>query len=199
MKRPPEKMEQQKTRQRKTKKTFNKTMKRQHHKSMDFWRGVRRHFARALPFLWDRWKHWNSINTQFYWFLRTQNKMKKLNNLKLVKTADSIPQVFVRVLKLFNVLSSSMKTTKHCKTQWTMTFSNMSPAELQLRSGEPQAFFSSIYIYIIYTGNLCIYIICGYPSPTKSSTSLGRLVRRLLIPLGTLAITNWDTGTGFKW
>ena len=132
-------------------------MKRQHHKSMDFWRGVRRHFARALPFLWDRWKHWNSINTQFYWFLRTQNKMKKLNNLKLVKTADSIPQVFVRVLKLFNVLSSSMKTTKHCKTQWTMTFSNMSPAELQLRSGEPQAFFSSIYIYHIHRKLVYLY------------------------------------------
>ena len=132
-------------------------MKRQHHKSMDFWRGVRRHFARALPFLWDRWKHWNSINTQFYWFLRTQNKMKRLNNLKLVKTADSIPQVFVRVLKSFNVLSSSMKTTKHCKTQWTMTFSNMSPAELQLRSGEPQAFLSSIYIS--YTQETCVFIL----------------------------------------
>ena len=30
---------------------------------------------------------------QFYWFLQKQHKMKNLNNLKRVKTADNIPQV----------------------------------------------------------------------------------------------------------
>ena len=43
-----------------------------------------------MTFLWDPWEHWNSINTQFYWFLRKQHKMKNLKNLKLVKTADNI-------------------------------------------------------------------------------------------------------------
>ena len=30
---------------------------------------------------------------QFYWFLQKQHKMKNLNNLKRVKTADNTPQV----------------------------------------------------------------------------------------------------------
>ena len=48
-----------------------------------------------MTFLLDPWRHWNSISTQFYWFLRKQHKVKNLKNLKLVKTADNIPRVEV--------------------------------------------------------------------------------------------------------
>ena len=48
-----------------------------------------------MTFLLDPWRHWNSISTQFYWFLRKQHKVKNLKNLKLVKTADNIPRAEV--------------------------------------------------------------------------------------------------------
>ena len=105
-----------------------------------------------MTFLWDPWKHWNSISTQFYWFLRKQHKMKNLNNLKLVKTADNMPQGM-----LSTCWSRSMCYHVPCRPQNAvkrseqMSFLNLSPAPVQLRSGEPQA--SSLYIYSIHVIN----------------------------------------------
>ena len=53
-----------------------------------------------------------------------------------------------------------------------MTFPNLSPAPLQLRSGEPQASSLSIYIYIyIYTRKPCVSPLalseCHLVTPSK--------------------------------
>ena len=86
------------------------------------------------------------ISTGFYennmkwWTWQSQNSLKP---------RTTSPRYVIRVLKSFNV-SCSMKTTKHRKTQLKMTFPNLCPAPLQLRSGEPQAFTLYIYLQLMY-------------------------------------------------
>ena len=95
-----------------------------------------------------------SISTQFYWFLRKQCKMNNLKNFKLVKTADNIPRYVVHVLEPFNVLSCSMKTTKHCKTQWKWHFQIFLQLHFTCAPGNLKP-LPYLYIYI-YPQTLCL-------------------------------------------
>ena len=127
------------------------------------WRkGVRISPMVLWAFVWGPWKHWNSISTQFYWFLRKQHKMKNLKNLKLVKTADNIPQVCCPHVEV--VESCSMKTTKHCRTQWKWPFQiflqlhfNCVPENLK------PLFYLYIYTYLhthVYTYTYTYTYVC---------------------------------------
>ena len=104
----------------------------------------------TIAFLCFPKTHQILINTQFHWFLRRQHKMKNLKNIKKkkknFKRRTTYPRYVVCMLNWFHMLSNYGKNTKHCKTQWKMTFSKIANNELELRSGEPQA--SSQYIYI---------------------------------------------------
>ena len=62
------------------------------------------------------------INTQFHWCLRRQHKMTKMKNIKTFKRRTAYPRYVVRMLNWFHMLLSYRQKTKHCKTQWKMTF-----------------------------------------------------------------------------
>ena len=72
-------------------------------------------------------------------------------NFKKIKTTfkqrTTCPRYVVRMSNWFLVFSSYGKNTKHCKTEWIMTFFKVENNELELLSGEPQA--STLYIIYI--------------------------------------------------
>ena len=81
---------------------------------------------------------------------RTWKTLKK----KKLKRRTTYSRYVVCMLNWFHMLSNYGKNTKHCKTQWKMTFFKIANNELELRSGEPQASSQYIYIYI----DIYIYI-----------------------------------------
>jgi hypothetical protein len=66
---------------------------------------------------------------------------------KTLKQRTTYPRYVARMLHEFLILSRYRKNTKHCKTQWKMTFFKLERNELQLPSAEPSASALCIYIY----------------------------------------------------
>ena len=59
--------------------------------------------------------------------------------MKTFKQRTTYTRYVVRMLNWFLVFLSEGKNTKHCKTQWKMTFFKVENNELELPSSEPQA------------------------------------------------------------
>ena len=80
-----------------------------------------------------KWEvHFHEINMKW----RTWDKQ----TLLFSRTTYPYPRYVVLEMKSFNVLPRlpcSMNAIQHCRTQWKMTFPHLSPALLQMRSGEP--------------------------------------------------------------
>ena len=91
--------------------------------------------------------------------------MTKMKNIKTFKRRTAYPRYVVRMLNWFHMLLSYRQKTKHCKTQWKMTFlyifENCKQWTWLAFWGTSNLFpiYIIIYIYIIYlympmTGNI---------------------------------------------
>ena len=94
---------------------------------------------RNLKFQETRNSYRKSKNDKGWWNWKRPKK-------KALKQRTTYPRYVVRMLNQFLIFSRYRKNTKHCKTQWKVTFFKLEHNELQLPSGEPPA--SALYIYM---------------------------------------------------
>ena len=109
---------------------------------------------------------------------------------KTCKHRTTYPRYVVRMSNWFLVFSSYGKNTKHCKTEWIMTFFKVENNELELLSGEPQASTLYIYIYNILTSMKYVqYIViwCNLalmgPGSSNSSRFVEEFFKRKLMEI----------------